>query len=44
MNFSQMTTEELQLLRRQKEMEVSRNNNMQMAMKILLNSAYGAVA
>lgn len=42
MNYSDMSEGELRKLRTQKVMEVSRLNNLQMAMKILLNSAYGA--
>lgn len=44
MNLEEMTMEELQVLRRQKEMEVSKYHNMQHAKKIQLNSAYGALA
>lgn len=43
MNYSDMTTEELIALKEKVENEVSRLNNLQMAMKILLNSAYGAM-
>lgn len=44
MNLENMTMEELQALRRQKEVEVSRYHNLQHAKKIQLNSAYGALA
>lgn len=43
MNYQQMTTEELREHRRHLSNEVSRLNNMQMARKIQLNSAYGAL-
>ena len=43
MDYSKMSTEELLDLKKKTEKEVSRLNNLQMAMKILLNSAYGAM-
>jgi hypothetical protein len=42
-NLEQLTMEELQELRRQTINEIARCNNMQMAKKIQLNSAYGAL-
>lgn len=42
MNYSELSEGELRTLRMQKVNEVSRLGNLQMAMKILLNSAYGA--
>ena len=42
-NFENMTMEDLQELRRQTINEIARCNNMQMAKKIQLNSAYGAL-
>lgn len=41
--FSNMTTEELQSLRRQKQYDISKYHNFQLVRKIQLNSAYGAI-
>ena len=43
MDFSKCSDEELRLLHMQRVKEISRLHNLQMAMKIALNSAYGAV-
>lgn len=43
MNYSDMTTEELLQLRDKTEMEANQFDARQMAVKILLNSCYGAV-
>lgn len=43
MDFSTLTDKELTELRKQVEGEISRLNNYQMAKKIALNSAYGAL-
>ena len=43
MNLQELTTEELQQHRTQAINEISKYNNIQMAKKIQLNSAYGAV-
>ena len=43
MNYDQMSLEELKKERKRLSNEVSRLNNMQMARKIQLNSAYGAL-
>jgi len=43
MDYSKMTTEELQSLRMQKEHEVAKYKNFQLVRKIQLNSAYGAI-
>jgi len=42
-NYSKLTTEELLLLRKQYQFEVSKYHNFQLVRKIQLNSAYGAV-
>lgn len=42
-DFKQLTMEGLQELRRQTINDIARCNNMQMAKKIQLNSAYGAL-
>jgi len=42
-NYSKMTTEELQSLRRQTEYDISKYRNFQLVRKIQLNSAYGAI-
>lgn len=44
MDLSKLTNEELIALRREKEIEISKSHNMQMAKKILLNSCYGAMS
>ena len=43
MDYSKLSDEELRLLHTQKSKEIARNNNLQMAKKICLNSAYGAI-
>jgi|SaaInlStandDraft_6_1057023.scaffolds.fasta_scaffold97712_3 hypothetical protein len=43
MNLQELTTEELQQHRTQAINEISKYSNIQMAKKIQLNSAYGAV-
>lgn len=42
-DYSKLTTEDLLLLRKQLEFDVSKYNNFQLVRKIQLNSAYGAV-
>ncbi len=42
-NYANMTTEELQSLRGQIENDISKYRNFQLARKIQLNSAYGAI-
>jgi len=42
-DYSKLTTEELLLLRKQFEFDVSKYHNYQLVRKIQLNSAYGAV-
>jgi len=44
MNYSKMSTEELLKLRTQINYLVFHQDNEQLAMKILLNSVYGALA
>ena len=43
MDYSKLSNKELAELRKQVEAGVSRLNNYQMALKIALNSAYGAL-
>ena len=43
MDYSNYTDKELRSLHTQSVKEISRLNNLQMAMKIALNSAYGAM-
>lgn len=43
MNYNEMTTEELLVLREQKKAEIVRLNASQNALKVHLNSAYGAL-
>ncbi len=43
MDYSKYSDEDLRSLHKQRVKEISRLNNLQMAMKIALNSAYGAM-
>jgi DNA polymerase elongation subunit (family B) len=43
MDFKQLNMEELQVLRTAKQREIARAENQQMAIKILMNSLYGAL-
>lgn len=43
MDYSKYSDEDLRLLHTQRVKEISRLHNLQMAMKIALNSAYGAM-
>lgn len=43
MNYEQLSTEELQVLRTAKQREIARAENQQMSIKILMNSLYGAL-
>lgn len=43
MDYSKYSDEDLRSLHKQRVKETSRLNNLQMAMKIALNSAYGAM-
>jgi hypothetical protein len=42
-DYTKMTTEELLLLRKQCEFDISKYHNFQLVRKIQLNSAYGAI-
>jgi len=42
-DLSLLTDKELQRLRKEKEDEISRYNNLQLSKKVGLNSAYGAL-
>jgi hypothetical protein len=42
-NYSELSTEDLLLLRKQYEFDLSKYQNYQLVRKIQLNSAYGAV-
>lgn len=43
-DYTQLTDKELRELRTQKQKEIAQTHNMQLAKKIQLNSAYGALS
>lgn len=43
MDYSKLTTDQLLVLKRKTELEISKYNNFQLVRKIQLNSAYGAI-